>query len=412
MKAKSSNGALLKIKTLLVSIFFIVVAAASVCAQGATDGEAAQRRLARARALAAAHNLAAAASELDALRIATTDDATRDLARLLLMGIYLEEADYPRAKALLEETFKARSAENESSIRSYFALAGQTVNSARAHLERYKSFGINISSADLPSEAVNDLDRLRLLLEDVATQAAQIGSENSKSTDAAALLEDVTSVRAGLARDEPDRLRWQREFAAARQRLAASETHTSGNAANSTRRASVANVTTMTASQSSANNTTNTATNDAANSSSATENSNTQSTTTAAATPAATTRSTTTSQRSQTDSSRNTQSDSASASNVATNAHPLEVGSLIDRATQKISPSYPPTARTARISGIVTVYLEVDERGAVATVQRASGPQLLRQAATDAARRWKFRPMLVDGQPVRVVGYINFNFSL
>jgi protein TonB len=91
---------------------------------------------------------------------------------------------------------------------------------------------------------------------------------------------------------------------------------------------------------------------------------------------------------------------------------PVNVGSLIEKATQKINPSYPQNAKTARITGIVTVYVEVDQAGAVSNVQTTSGPLLLRQAAADAARRWKFRPTVVGGQPVRVAGYINFNFTL
>ncbi len=90
----------------------------------------------------------------------------------------------------------------------------------------------------------------------------------------------------------------------------------------------------------------------------------------------------------------------------------MNVGSLLDRATQKIAPVYPSTARAARVSGVVTVYLLVDENGAVAGVQRTNGPVMLQQAAIDAARRWKFRPLVVDGRPVRVAGYISFNFAL
>ncbi|HEX5709250.1 MAG TPA: energy transducer TonB, partial [Pyrinomonadaceae bacterium] len=92
--------------------------------------------------------------------------------------------------------------------------------------------------------------------------------------------------------------------------------------------------------------------------------------------------------------------------------NPVAVGALHGIATQKISPSYPQIARTARVSGLVTVYVVVNEKGEVERVQRADGPLQLQSAASEAARRWKFRPTLVDGQPVRVSGYINFNFSL
>jgi protein TonB len=81
-------------------------------------------------------------------------------------------------------------------------------------------------------------------------------------------------------------------------------------------------------------------------------------------------------------------------------------------ATERINPSYPLIAKQARITGVVTVYLEVDENGKVTTVHRTNGPTLLKQPAEDAARRWKFKPTVIEGHPVRVLGFINFNFML
>ena len=80
--------------------------------------------------------------------------------------------------------------------------------------------------------------------------------------------------------------------------------------------------------------------------------------------------------------------------------------------TTLVSPSYPQLARAARVSGVVTVFIVVNERGEVESVERAEGPTQLQQAASDAARRWKFAPTVIDGQPVRVTGYLSFNFSL
>ncbi|HEX8720076.1 MAG TPA: energy transducer TonB, partial [Pyrinomonadaceae bacterium] len=91
---------------------------------------------------------------------------------------------------------------------------------------------------------------------------------------------------------------------------------------------------------------------------------------------------------------------------------PVSVGSLVGKARQRVSPSYPPIARAARVSGSVTVFLIVGEKGDVESVSRADGPQQLQQAAVEAARRWKFNPTVVDGQPVRVSGFISFNFAL
>jgi TonB family protein len=356
------------------------------------------QRVTRARALAASHNLAAATTELDAIITSTTDDAMRDVARIMLMNIYLEEANYTRANALLTDTFQARSAQKEGSIRSYFALAGQTINGARAHIERYRSFGINVSDAGLPSEAVNDLDKLRLLLELVVEQAKEIVNEGAKRPDAAALFEDAAGVRTTLARSEQDRLQWQREIARARESLAATETHIAS--ASKTPAPSVTNAPTTNAAANSANRTTSSAT-------TTTKPPQRTAAPTSEPRPASTTTPPPVSQQ---------QSDahgSSTQGEVATQETRLRnIGSLVEWATQKVSPTYPATAKTARVTGVVTVYLEVDEKGAVVAVHRTDGPQLLRQAAVDAARRWKFKPTIVDGQPARVMGFINFNFTL
>jgi TonB family protein len=376
------------------TILCLVLTTLSLFAQATPEADAGQKRLKRARALIAAHRLGAAAAELDALRSTTTDDAVRDVARIMLMSIYLEEGDYMRAQSLLEETYKLRSVQSENSTRTYFALAGQAVNSAREHLGRYRSFGINTADKELPPEAVSDLDHVRMLLDRVAEQAREMTSQNGKSFDALGLLEAVANVRGPLARTRQERLQWQREAADAREKLAASEIRIASTGSLAVNSISIAsqpgssNAPAASSSPSAPNHSTDTSTRKATTAAAAPENRKTPS---AAQVIAPT---------------------DASAGNSTTGERPVEVGSLIDKATQKVNPSYPQTAKMARISGVVTVYLEVDENGSVTTVQRINGPQLLKQAATDAARRWKFRPTVVDGQPVRVVGYINFSFML
>ena len=95
----------------------------------------------------------------------------------MLLGIYLEDGNYGRSQALLEETFQTRAAQKDESIRTYFAAAGQTINGIRSHLARYRSYGINPSDADLPAEANTDLERVRGLLERVIAQAQEISKE-------------------------------------------------------------------------------------------------------------------------------------------------------------------------------------------------------------------------------------------
>ncbi len=385
----------------VLSLGFILAIALGTSAQSPTDSDAAMQRVARARALAASHNLVAATTELDSIITSTTDDAIRDVARIMLMNIYLEESNYTKANALLAETFEARSAQKESSIRSYFALAGQTINGARAHIERYRTFGINVTDNSLPPEAVNDLDKLRLLLELVVEQAKEINQEGARRPDAAALLEDAAGVRTALARSEPDRLQWQREIAAARESLAATETR----------------ITTIASTSKPSPAPTVSAVNTGGSPGGAQTGAN-RTAPPATQTPATAPRSSNTNEsRPATPALSQQQKDAhgstPAASTGAKDASPLmNVGSLVERAAQKVSPSYPPIARNAHVSGVVTVYLEIDETGSVVAVQRTDGPQLLRQAAIDAARKWKFKPTLVDGQAVRILGFINFNFTL
>ncbi|MFL6335065.1 MAG: energy transducer TonB [Pyrinomonadaceae bacterium] len=93
--------------------------------------------------------------------------------------------------------------------------------------------------------------------------------------------------------------------------------------------------------------------------------------------------------------------------------HPVVAGGIINgKAISKPQPVYPPDAEAARVSGTVTVQVEVDENGSVAKADAVSGPEMLRGAAEDAARAARFSPTRLSGQPVRVSGVITYNFVL
>lgn len=102
----------------------------------------------------------------------------------------------------------------------------------------------------------------------------------------------------------------------------------------------------------------------------------------------------------------------ASSEPVANSLKMLAVGSgLSEKATRQQMPVYPAIARSYRTGGTVTVYLELDEQGAVAKITRVEGPFLLHTAAREAALGWRFKPTVIDGQPVRVSGYLVFQFK-
>ncbi len=89
----------------------------------------------------------------------------------------------------------------------------------------------------------------------------------------------------------------------------------------------------------------------------------------------------------------------------------IDAGSLNQRASKRVLPTYPALARAGRAEGTVKVHVIVNESGEV-QVTNSEGPMLLRQAAEEAARAWRFSPVLVEGKPVRLSGYIEFNFGL
>ncbi|HKG15092.1 MAG TPA: TonB family protein, partial [Pyrinomonadaceae bacterium] len=394
-------------------------AAAGEASAASAEAEAVQKRLARARSLAAIGKLAAAASELDDMRSSTKEDSLRDVARVLLMAIFVEMPDYPRAESLLDEAFGARTQgqTNDAATHAYFALAGQTVNSVRTHLERYRAFGINVSDAsDLSPDANSDLNQLRGLLERLSAHAKALhdeqlkgGEAGTRGLDAAALLEDAATVRMRISRNERDRAEWQLVVSEARQHLFSSEMRIASiseiPAARPTpvvTQPAAANTSAPPKSSSAPAKGGQRADDSAQKSSKKSQQQQTQ-----AAANATTAAPNNAQPPAQQPGASKPPEGAASMGNA-----PVAVGSLAPKARQKVSPTYPSIAKAARVTGVVTVYLIVNERGEVETVQKLEGPLQLQQAAADAARRWRFNPTVIDGQPVRVAGYLSFNFAL
>ena|SRR2546423_1555228 len=83
-------------------------------------------------------------------------------------------------------------------------------------------------------------------------------------------------------------------------------------------------------------------------------------------------------------------------------------GILNGKAVEKPAPVWPKDAR--EVTGTVTVRILVDEEGKVIEAKAVSGPELLRQAAVDAAYKARLSPTRLSGQPVRVQGVLVYNF--
>jgi TonB family protein len=91
---------------------------------------------------------------------------------------------------------------------------------------------------------------------------------------------------------------------------------------------------------------------------------------------------------------------------------PVSGGILNGRALSLPAPVYPDAAKRARVAGLVEVEVLIDGNGKVISAKAVRGPALLLQSAELAARLARFTPTLLSGQPVRVSGLINYNFSL
>ena len=78
----------------------------------------------------------------------------------------------------------------------------------------------------------------------------------------------------------------------------------------------------------------------------------------------------------------------------------------------KAVPIYPPEAKKAKIQGKVVLSILIDKGGNVQNVTAISGPPQLQQSAIDAVRQWKYKPYLLNGDPVEVESTVNVIYSL
>lgn len=87
---------------------------------------------------------------------------------------------------------------------------------------------------------------------------------------------------------------------------------------------------------------------------------------------------------------------------------PIESGVLNPKAIELPEPKLPPG--TPRISGKVIVRVVIDETGKVISAEVEDGRIELRLPSLEAARKARFPPMLLEGQPVKITGIINYRF--
>jgi periplasmic protein TonB len=79
---------------------------------------------------------------------------------------------------------------------------------------------------------------------------------------------------------------------------------------------------------------------------------------------------------------------------------------------RKVQPNYPPLARQARIQGSVLLQAEISKDGSIENLHLISGHPMLAPAAIEAVKQWKYKPYILNGEPVEVETQITVNFTL
>ncbi len=428
---------------LLVFVFLVLISDAQTVPPATTvpasttaptSGDVMRERISKAKAYIAVRNYNAAIYELENIRRETADPAVQGVVNVLLMNSYLGLSDFKRAQDFLNEAYAVQKTTKPNAYELYSSVASEVVKAARDRVVRYRALGLSVSDRTLPLEATNDLEKMRESLELVITQAKEIAKDTKRTADAMMLVEEASTSRSMLGRDEYDARRWMDNVADTREEIASSRTVVT-NVVNDTPPATTkgepaaAKVTPP----SGANSEPSAAkvippTNTVALSTPANQGQPKQ-----VLKPVTETASSPVREREVKQPDTSAKSDKPvyvpsapvavketpkkaepepEKTETTTSNEPLEVGSLIAFATRQSAPVYPPVARSTRTTGMVTVELTIDEKGDVAEVQKASGPAMLQSAAKDAVRRWKFKPFVRDGQPVKATGYVSFNFAL
>lgn len=450
-----------------VSLVLVLIFIFGAFAQSAapTSADVMRERITKAKALMAVKNYNAAIYEMEGIRRETSEPTVNSVVQVMLMGCYLEQSDYKRAQGLLNELYAAQKSNKPNA--NYFAVAAQIVKGARNQMDRYNSLGLTVSDRNLPIDAVNDVTKMRETVETVITQSKDLSADKKQSSDAMALLEEAINARSGLATDDYDAKRWKNEVADVRENMMNSRTIVNAVDDSGAQNSNSALAQNPPANTAPIINVSNPATTPNTNSSAAdnkpktetpkietakteipksteTPNQTTAKTEppktsekpeeiktetkkdTTPLTPNVNTASNTPDEQQQPTRNRRVQvqntpsnqtpnvsaanKSETTAENSVKDDSPLAVGSLLEYATEKINPVYPPAARTMRMTGTVRVDLVVDEEGKV-EVQNTSGPSMLQRAALDAVKRWKFKPFMRDGQPVKAKGFVSFNFN-
>ena len=79
---------------------------------------------------------------------------------------------------------------------------------------------------------------------------------------------------------------------------------------------------------------------------------------------------------------------------------------------RKVNPKYPEKARNKRVQGTVVLRAVIGTDGDITELSVLSGDKLLVPSALKAVKQWKYRPYMLQGNPVEVDTQITVNYTL
>jgi protein TonB len=79
---------------------------------------------------------------------------------------------------------------------------------------------------------------------------------------------------------------------------------------------------------------------------------------------------------------------------------------------KKVQPKYPASALRSRVEGAVQLMATISKTGDISVVRILAGDSQLAHAAVDAVKQWKYKPYLLNGEPVEIQTQITVNFKL
>jgi protein TonB len=80
--------------------------------------------------------------------------------------------------------------------------------------------------------------------------------------------------------------------------------------------------------------------------------------------------------------------------------------------TRRVEPTYPLIAMRARIEGSVQLRAIIAKDGSIDNLQSVNGHPLLVPAAMEAVKQWRYRPYILNGEPLEVETVVIVNFHM